>query len=257
MSRPTPQAADGPGGRTPGVLRLSDALTLDARRAAWLPEARALVVADTHLGFAWVQRQRGQLLPLGVDDTLPRLEALLADYPARQVILLGDVVHAAVASERLEQVLRDLVRGVVTPERRLTCVLGNHDRGLPERLRGCGLPVETALEVALPGFQLLHGDRLLSVPLPGTRTLSGHEHPCLRLDDGVATRAKVPAFLVGPDAVLLPAFSSWAAGTVAQPGQFLGPVARQATYTTAVACLGPRLLRLPFPLVRPAPPQAT
>ena len=256
MNGPTSQAGDGtprrPSGSSarPGMLALSAAITLDVRRAVWLPDVEALVVADTHLGYAWVQRQRGQLLPLGLEDTLPRLEALLADYPARQVIVLGDVVHAALATDRMAEAVRELVQTIVTPTRRLSFVLGNHDRGLPDRLRTWGLPVTTVAEVSLPGFRLVHGDQAVASPGPGTRILSGHEHPSLLLDDGVATRAKVPAFLVGPDAVLLPAFSRWAAGSLAQPGHFSGPVARQASYTTAVACLGERLLRLPFPLPR-------
>ena len=266
-SAPTPAAAAAPpapvrGGDTTGTraaigaLAISPELTVDVRRAVWLPESQSLVIADTHLGYAWTQRQRGQLLPLAPDDTVARLEALLADYPARTVILLGDVVHAATPTETLAAPLRDLCGRVVTADRKLVLVLGNHDHGLPECLRAWRLPVTTVLEHTFPGWLFVHGDRPLPAMAEGVTVLSGHEHPSLRLGDGVATSAKVPAFLLNRKAVLLPAFSNWAAGTVSHGGGFLGPVAQQFDYTEAVACFGNRLLRLPFPLVRrmPAPP---
>ena len=78
------------------TLVLDDALVLDARRAAWLPGPRLLAVADTHLGHAWVQRARGQLVPVGTpDDSLDRLAALVRDHAARRLVIVGDVVHAA------------------------------------------------------------------------------------------------------------------------------------------------------------------
>lgn len=215
-----------------------------------MPQERTLVIADTHLGYAWTQRLRGQLLPLGDEDTAARVAALLIDYPASRVVILGDVVHSAVVAEKLAPPLRDLCERVVTNERELVLVLGNHDRGLAECLRAWRLPARTMSAVALPGFHLVHGDLPLTDVADDATVLSGHEHPSLQLDDGVATRAKVPAFLLAPRAVLLPAFSAWAAGTVARAGGFQGPVAHGFDYRESVACLGSRVLRLPFPLRR-------
>ncbi len=247
---------DVPNARRPAgasSLTVEPGIVLDVRRAAWLPAAKILALADTHLGFAWVQRRRGQLLPLTDDDTVARIRALLADYPAQTVAILGDVVHQTLAVDALRELLSELCEAVVQPGRALSLILGNHDSGLAERVAKWQLPVTPVRELSLPGWQLVHGDKPVKGQ-PEVMTLSGHEHPCVTLGDGVATRAKVPAFLLGKRALLLPAFSSWAAGTNAHPGGFSGPVANASQYSHAIVCLGPRLLRLPFPV--PIHPQS-
>jgi hypothetical protein len=222
-------------------------VVVDARRAVWLPEEQALIVADTHLGYAWVQRHRRQLVPLGVDDTNDRLASLLLDYPARTVVVLGDVVHAAVGQVPLGPILREFCQRLQASERKLVLVLGNHDRGLTDQLRRESLPILAVAEYALGDKILVHGDQAPETWESGKLILSGHEHPCVKLSDGVATHVKVPCFLRGPENLILPAFSSWAAGTVPRPGGFLGPIAARAGLVEAIACMGPRLLRMPHP----------
>ena len=248
QTKSTAAASFNDGGRPSSTqLKLSTEIIVDSRRAAWLPQYRILVVADTHLGFAWVQRQRHQLIPLVPDDAVDRLQSLLENYPARTLVVLGDVVHAAVATHALEQVLRDFCLRLHHDGRALVFVLGNHDRGLAHRLDTWKLPARAVPEFKVAGFRLVHGDQGLTETRAGERILSGHEHPCLELGDGVATRAKVPCFLWSADHLVFPAFSNWAAGSIARPGQFLGPIAAAARFTEMIACLGPRLLRLPFP----------
>jgi hypothetical protein len=92
---------------------LNPALVLDARRAIWLAAERTLVVADLHVGYVWAQRQSGQLLPLSAsDDTADRLFALAEDYDAQSIVLLGDIVHAAVSLPELWRGTRELVRAI-------------------------------------------------------------------------------------------------------------------------------------------------
>ncbi len=227
----------------PATLALDDALVLDARRAAYLPGPRILAVADTHLGHAWVQRARGQLVPIGTpDDALPRLSDLVRDHGARRLVVVGDVVHAALDVPGLRELLGRVAS--VAPDG-VVFVLGNHDRRLAERLREWGLGFECTDRLAIPGFEFVHGDRDPGPVAPGTRRISGHEHPAMILGDGVATSAKVPVFLVGRGGVVLPAFSDWAGGCVVGEDRFLGPVAASLRIDARVACLGPRLLRLP------------
>lgn len=231
----------------PATLALDDALVLDARRAAYLPGPRAVVVADTHFGHAWVERARGSLVPVNTpDDSAARLAALVRDHAARQLVVLGDVVHAALDVPGLRGLLAEVAS--IAPDG-TRFVLGNHDRRLAERLRAWGIAAECADRVSFPGFELVHGDRDPGPASPGIRRLSGHEHPAVVLGDGVATAAKVPAFVVGGTGVVLPAFSDWAAGCVVGGGRFLGPVASAMRVESLVACLGPRLLRLPAHLL--------
>jgi putative SbcD/Mre11-related phosphoesterase len=92
---------------------------------------------------------------------------------------------------------------------------------------------------------LVHGDNDVEIG-EQTRVIMGHEHPAVRLNDGVATSLKCPCFLVNERVVVLPAFSSWAAGSPVGDGEFLSPIARRTQFSKAVAIVGPRLLSLPL-----------
>lgn len=230
-------------------------MRLDARRAVFFPDSATLAVADLHLGYAWARRARGALLPVAApDDTVDRLAELVRDHAAKRLVVLGDIVHEALALPALEQLLRDLCvrfRGVCP----LSFCLGNHDRRLGERLRDWQLPITCEPQIRLDAHLLLHGDhRPMAEVNPASFRLEapienhcviGHEHPAVVLDDGVASRVKCPAFLVADNLLVLPAFSCWAAGCEVGRQPFMGPLARAARFHTAYACVGPRLLRWP------------
>lgn len=230
--------------------------TLDARRCVHLPGSQTLVVADLHLGYAWSRRKRGVLLPLGTpDDTLDRLATLQEAYRPKRWVILGDVVHEALDLPPLERSLRELCDRLAHNAELLFC-LGNHDRNLAVRIRDWKLPVACVTSWSTDGLLLTHGDTLPAADLKkdfqltseshSHRWLIGHEHPAVSLGDGVATRVKCPAFLVGDDGIVLPAFSSWAAGCEWGRQPFMGPLARTARFQTAWVCAGTRLLRVPL-----------
>ncbi|MBN8248011.1 MAG: metallophosphoesterase [Verrucomicrobia bacterium] len=236
-----------------GRLPALSGVLFDARRALFLEESATLVVADLHLGYAWTQRRRGLLMPLGaVEDAGERMASLVRDHSPRTVVLLGDLVHRAEALPGIREELESLCRPLAGL--RVLLCRGNHDRRIEALLSGWRLPIEVCGQWTAGRFLLSHGDAALPgvdgecFQLNGGDTVSviGHEHPAVELGDGVATRVKAPCFLVAPDLVVLPAFSAWAAGCVAGRDAFLGPQARAARFETAVACLGPRLLPVPL-----------
>jgi DNA ligase-associated metallophosphoesterase len=228
-------------------LEIEPGLVLDARRAVWLAETRTLVVADLHLGYVWAHRHGGQMLPLGVrEDTAERLLALIADYDAREIVLLGDIVHRAVPVAELRAELGTLFRDVGARVA-LTAVAGNHDRQLAALLRTSGVVATLVREHRCGPHVLLHGDQAGGSAEAGGRVFIGHEHPAISLSDRVAHSMKCPCFLVGPRVVVLPAFSGFAAGGEVRGGRFLGPVAQAATFETAVAILAGKLLAVPLP----------
>ena len=233
-------------------FQLQDDIHLDARRAVWLPRSRCLAVADLHLGEAWARRARGQLVPLaGGDTAVARLKSLVECYQPERLVLLGDIVHAALPLEGIRSAVTDLAsleRAGLT----LDLCLGNHDRHLPRQLERWGLRWKTVSQVALPEAVLFHGD--VPVAPPGCSAaggqerwrIQGHLHPALLLDDGVASRVKVPCFLVGPGRLVLPAFSEMAAGVAVDRSGGVQDAEETLRFESAVACLGPRLLRIPF-----------
>lgn len=236
-------------------LKLAPGLWLDARRAVWLAESRTLAVADLHLGYVWAHRAAGQMLPISArDDTLDRLAALIADYAPERVALLGDIVHAAMPLAPLEAQLARL-RDEIGAGVRLHWLAGNHDRRLARLLEKMGGTVVVERELALGPHRLAHGDdcpeneaagRFAAVRAAGGRWFIGHEHPALTLGDGVATSVRCPCFLVAPELIVLPAFSSWAAGVRLSAGEGLSAFTRAARFTHRVAIAAGKLLPLPW-----------
>jgi putative SbcD/Mre11-related phosphoesterase len=236
-------------------LELEPGLWLDAGRAVWLAEPQVLIVADLHLGYAWAHRAEGHLLPLsGIEDTTERLLGLLTRYPARELIVLGDVLHRAVDAPALYSELRWLALNI-GERARLRLIGGNHDRHLAKTLAAAGLALEVDQALTIGPHLLLHGDGLDEDKVAGDlalcaqrggRVLLGHEHPAIVLSDGVASRAKCPCFLSGPGVLVLPAFSAWAAGTHTRDGSYLSPYARLGQPNRAIAILAGKLLPVPL-----------
>jgi putative SbcD/Mre11-related phosphoesterase len=236
-------------------FELEPGLWLDAGRAVWLPEPGVLIVADLHLGYAWAHRADGQLLPISAkEDTTERLLALLNRYPARELVLLGDILHRAVHAPALYTELRWLVLNV-GERTRLRLIGGNHDRDLAATLATAGLALEIDESLSVGPHLLLHGDgkddvlanaRLRECRQRSGRVILGHEHPSIVLSDGVASRAKCPCFLSGPGILVLPAFSAWAAGSPVQDESFLSPYAQASRFDRAVAVLAGKLLPVPI-----------
>ena len=216
----------------------------------WLSETRTLVVADLHLGYAWAHRHSGQMMPLSApDDTVQRLLALLTDYPASELVLLGDIVHRAIPLQSLEgelAQLAELVGSIV----RIRWIAGNHDKALQvlmRKLPGCP---ELLLEHRSGPHILTHGDaaqeagdiHLELVRSSGGRVFIGHEHPAFGVSDRVTTTMKCPCFAMNDHVIALPAFSSWAAGTDIRRRDFLSTYFRTTAPRHAVACIGGKLL---------------
>jgi putative SbcD/Mre11-related phosphoesterase len=220
-----------------------------------MPEERALVVADLHLGYVWAHRHAGQLLPITApDDTIDRLAALADEYKARQIVLLGDIVHRAVPVRALREQLESLAGRLASVTVRW--IAGNHDRHLESLLRECGLSgIRLESELTLGPHLLTHGAeeesgaaaRCLARLEPGAGWLiMGHEHPAIQLRDRITTSVKCPCFLAGPRILILPAFSRWSAGSNIRSAQFLSAFAREGDFSHAYAILGGRILAVPL-----------
>lgn len=215
-------------------LAIAPGIFADARRALWLPEFRAVAVADLHIGYAWAHRTAGNLMPVACGEpTGESLLALVRDLGAACVVLVGDVVHGTVDSvEWLEGFTRWY--GQLTAVADVVWVEGNHDRG--SRIR---LPGERVRSHRLGPCVFSHGH--LSAEESGAYLVLGHHHPGVVLGDGIASRVRCPAFAVGPGWIVLPAFSPWVAGGT-EPK--VSPN-RLAPETARIAIVGAKLLRIP------------
>jgi uncharacterized protein len=224
---------------------------LDARRALWLSDARVLAVADLHLGYAWVHRLGGQLMPLSMpDDTTERLLALQQTYEPSHVVLLGDIVHRAVPLAPIKKELHRLLHSFPAATK-VSLVAGNHDAELGHFLdtKTAQFNAQIGTFVRVGGCFFVHGDAagLANIEQPvqnatkkGEWIVIGHEHPAATLGDGVATWEKYPCFLVCDGLLVLPAFSRWAAGN--SRDEYMSPLLRCSSVKEKVVILGDRLV---------------
>jgi DNA ligase-associated metallophosphoesterase len=184
------------------------ALRLLPQRAIWLEDQQALVIADPHFGKAASYRALGQPVPRGTTlETLTRLDALLALWPARRLIVLGDFLHsrAGRAPPTLAAMMEWRQRHAA-----LHCLLvrGNHDD------RAGDPPAEMDIHIVDEPYRLGSLDCLHHPPATdqveqGRYALAGHLHPSVVLLGRAHERLRLPCFHFGPTHAVLPAFGAF------------------------------------------------
>jgi uncharacterized protein len=186
------------------------ALRLLPQRAAFLPDAGLLLVADLHLGKAQSFRRLGVPVPGGTTaDALARLDDCLAATGAHGIAFLGDLIHSvrSRAPATWEAVARWRERhGAVA----MTLVRGNHDRHAGDPPPEWRMACVDAPWTPLAGRPLAlshHPD-----PVPGAYVLAGHVHPAAWLGGRAHDRLRLPCFHLGPQVGLLPAFGAFTGG---------------------------------------------
>lgn len=179
-------------------------LLTSGRVAVHLPTATG-VVADLHLSYDEARRRRGEAIPLvSIGDELAPLRATLARHEVRRVVVAGDLFEERPGAERVAELLRWFEATGVSL---VGLAPGNHDRGLDAEALGVPVPKEG---VDVGGWRVLHGHGRW----PAGRLVCGHFHPWLHWG-----RARVPCYLVGPRAIVLPPYSADARGVDVLPQQ--------------------------------------
>ena len=192
--------------------------------ALWLERERTIAISDLHLGFEGAMQEAGVAIPRRQKGVmLDRLDRLLSRYAPERVVVNGDFKHEF--SRNLEDEWKDVKDVLDFLCRRTTPVLvrGNHDNYLMTILAKRGLDLHRKVEIG--GFTLVHGhdDPGVSGPL-----VLGHEHPAVKLRDELGAVFSLPAFVVQPDLILLPAFSPLALGVDVTERPRLSPLLRFA-----------------------------
>ena len=186
-------------------------------KALFLPEFGTLVVSDLHFGKVAHFRKYGIGVPAIPDhENLYRLECLFNRFPATRLLFVGDAFHSVENSavalfkqwrERFSHMTFDLIEG-------------NHDIMKPATYNDLGIS-QVGKEVRLGKLAFLH-DPADAALEPGVYYLAGHVHPGARLE-GKTHGLTLPAFIVGEQVALLPAF-----------GQFTGRFALKTKDAQAV-----------------------
>lgn len=187
-------------------LEIVPGLHLTGEGAAWLPEEKALIIADVHLGYELAAQRRGGFLPLIARGAAvgERLVAMAAQHGARRLVIAGDLRHSTHDVDDLERQELALFAAVVTRHLSLDVVLGNHDRG------GAFIDADVHDTLRLGAVEVVHAP---PAEVPEQWTVCGHLHPRVTVRDEAGVAARFPCALVGASILVLPAFSEWAGGT--------------------------------------------
>jgi uncharacterized protein len=179
-------------------------LTLLPERAIFWDAQRTLFVADPHWGKAATFRAGGIPVPSGTtDESISRLDALLQKTSARQMIFLGDLLHAREGrSEKMFEAVAQWRRR--RPDVELMLVRGNHDKRAGDPPADLCINCKDAPYVMAP-FVLDHHPR----PSADGYVLAGHVHPGVRMYGAGRQSLRLPCFFFGRDLAILPAFGDF------------------------------------------------
>lgn len=173
------------------------------QRAAFLPDHRALLVADAHLGKAQAFRQRGVPVPAGTTArNLAVLDEVISACTPRTVVFLGDLLHARIT---VHAPLWEQVRRWRDSHSDLEMVLvrGNHDHHAGDPPAHWGIQAVSEPWRMGP-WALCHHPQ----EVQGAYALSGHLHPGVRIG-GRGDSLRLPCFHLGARLAVLPAFGEF------------------------------------------------
>ena len=188
-----------------------ESMLLLPQKAVYWPREKMLVIADIHFGKAAAFRAQGVPVPRGTtSENLAALDALMALYETRQIVFLGDFLHAR-AAHAVATVAAMLAWRDRHPALRLVLVRGNHDKHAGDP--AASLAIEMVDEPYNVGaLSFCHHPDIWG---PGY-VLAGHVHPVLRLSSRLDS-LRLPCFLAGPTRLVLPSFGSFTGGYVISP----------------------------------------
>ncbi|HYG25157.1 MAG TPA: ligase-associated DNA damage response endonuclease PdeM [Verrucomicrobiae bacterium] len=183
-----------------------------AERALFWPRTRTLFVADVHFGKDATFRHALRWVPPGTTaDDISRLSALVTEYGAERLVILGDTFHSEHARE--EDTLRQLQQWRAQLDACVVLVKGNHDRRAAgvARTMGCDTVEEGH---AMPPFFLHHHP--LDEPAEGY-ALCGHVHPVVVTRGMARQRLRLRCFWIQKHQCVLPAFGGFTGGHTVTP----------------------------------------
>ncbi|MGC8201830.1 ligase-associated DNA damage response endonuclease PdeM [Aliiroseovarius sp. PTFE2010] len=200
--------------------------------ALWLPNERALVVSDLHLGKSERMARRGGVMlpPYETSDTMARLDTLIAQYDPRTVVCLGDSFDDVEAAVAVSQQIADWISRLQAG-RRWIWIEGNHDAGSAEfggtHVGAMSIGPLTFRHIADPDCK---------------NEVSGHFHPKARLTVRGKTISR-PCFVVDSTRIILPAFGLYTGGLDCRDAPIAGLMGPNA----CAILTGPTARAIPMP----------
>jgi DNA ligase-associated metallophosphoesterase len=177
-------------------------LVLHAHGVIYWPAEKTLIASDLHFEKSTFLAHHGSIVPpYDTQDTLERLERLIAHYQPKRLILLGDSFHDKQAWARLDGPLRARIHTLVASVAECIWIEGNHDVALETHPLGA-----LTAGITIAGLHFAHDDSAEHRPV-----IIGHYHPKAHVPLG-ARSASGKCFIHSETLLIMPSFGSYTGG---------------------------------------------
>jgi len=160
----------------------------------YLPDIKALIIADLHLGYEEALQKKGVLVPkTQYKQIIARIDWILEQVEVNTVVLNGDIKHefGRISTQEWREILR-LIDYFHKKHIKIIAVKGNHDTILGPIAKKREL--REVKELRHKDILIVHGDYIPDKLSP--IILMGHEHPAITLRDK-AKQEKFKCFIKG------------------------------------------------------------
>ncbi len=204
--------------------------------AIYLREYKALIIADTHLGFEEEMASKGVLIPpFQLDRVMKVVKKALNLVDPELFVIAGDLKHKFNELGRVERrEIAELLTYLLPRVGDVVVVRGNHDNYLAYMTKK--FPFKIVKHLKLGNYLIVHGHKPVPEDIKGWDTLIfGHEHPSITVRNSIGSLGKFPCFLKGKlnngkTFITLPAVGAYQTGSrvsLSREG-YLSPILKES-----------------------------
>ena len=201
----------------------------------YIRKYKALVLADTHIGFEEEMADKGIFIPrFQLRKLLDILSLSLTATNVSEVIIAGDFKHRFSGLGKIERKeLSIVLEYLLSKVDKVVVVRGNHDNYLPLLQKKFDFVITNEYLLGNE-YLIIHGHKLPQTEGNWRYLIMGHEHPSISLRDSLGTIGKFSCFLVGPlsngrTLITLPAVGAYQTGSkvTLDRDTYLSPVIKE------------------------------
>lgn len=185
---------------TKNILCNGEVLAITNQRVLFWEAQKSLILSDLHIGKAAHFQKSGIPIPSSIlVEDLKRLAQLIHHFNPKQLIVVGDLFHAAYNKD-LDEFKVWLSQFL---DLKLQLIKGNHDRLKQPVYNDFNIEVhQPSLEIS--NLKFVHDFVETAI---NSFTISGHTHPGVFIKGNARQRIKLPCYQLTSSQLILPAFS--------------------------------------------------
>lgn len=165
--------------------------------AAFIPDKKALVVAELHLGLEYELYTSGIAIPSQGEKFRETIDKLIEQTNAKLLIIVGDIKHKVPGSTIREDKEIPKLLNYLKEKIKVVLVKGNHDDRIEEIIPE-GVKVCSSRGLKLGSYGFFHGHAWPSKKLMDCDYLfMGHIHPAIEFKDQFGYRSVLHVWLKG------------------------------------------------------------